>query len=80
MSYYYFIFSLIFSEIIEINLFGLSHNTKKNIIARSESEILVKNETIEEMNENAIELKNVINITENINNFENINNNLEINK
>ena len=73
-------FSLIFSEIIEINLFGLSHNTKKNIIARSESEILVKNETIEEMNENAIELKNVINITENINNFENINNNLEINK
>ena len=73
-------FSLIFSEIIEINLFGLSHNTKKNIIARSESEILAKNETIEEMDENPIELKNDINITENINNFENINNNLEINK
>ena len=73
-------FSLIFSEIIEINLFGLSHNTKRNIIGRSESEILVKNETIEEMDENPIELKNDINITENINNFENINNNLEINK
>ena len=73
-------FSLIFSEIIEINLFGLSHNTKRNIIGRSESEILDKNETIEEMDENPIELKNDINITENINNFENINNNLEINK
>ena len=73
-------FSLIFSEIIEINLFGLSYNTKRNIIGRSESEILVKNETIEEMDENPIELKNDINITENINNFENINNNLEINK
>ena len=44
-------FSLIFSEIIEINLFGLSHNTKRNIIGRSESEILAKNETIEEMDE-----------------------------
>ena len=73
-------FSLIFSEIIEINLFGLSHNTKRNIIGRSEIEILAKNETIEEMDENPIELKNDINITENINNFENINNNLEINK
>ena len=73
-------FSLIFSEIIEINLFGLSYNTKRNIIGRSESEILAKNETIEEMDENPIELKNDINITENINNFENINNNLEINK
>ena len=73
-------FSLIFSEIIEINLFGLSHNTKRNIIGRSESEILDKNETIEEMDENPIELKNDINITENINNFENIKNNLEINK
>ena len=73
-------FSLIFSEIIEINLFGLSYNTKRNIIGRSESEILDKNETIEEMDENPIELKNDINITENINNFENINNNLEINK
>ena len=73
-------FSLIFSEIIEINLFGLSHNTKRNIIGRSESEILDKNETIEEIDENPIELKNDINITENINNFENINNNLEINK
>jgi hypothetical protein len=72
-------FSLIFSEIIEINLFGLSYNTKRNIIGRSESEILAKNETIEEMDENPIELKNDINITENINNFENINNNLEIN-
>lgn len=73
-------FSLIFSEIIEINLFGLSYNTKRNIIGRSESEILAKNETIEEMDENPIEFKNDINITENINNFENINNNLEINK
>ena len=73
-------FSLIFSEIIEINLFGLSNNKKRNIIGRSESEILAKNETIEEMDENPIELKNDINITENINNFENINNNLEINK
>ena len=73
-------FSLIFSAIIAINLFGLSYNTKRNIIGRSESEILAKNETIEEMDENPIELKNDINITENINNFENINNNLEINK
>ena len=30
--------SLIFNEIIEINVCGLSNNTKKNIIMRSESE------------------------------------------
>ena len=31
-------FSLIFNEIIEINFFGLSFNTKRNIILRAESE------------------------------------------
>ena len=32
--------SLIFNEIIEINFWGLSENTKKNIIKRASSEIL----------------------------------------
>ena len=61
-------FSLIFNEIIEINLWGLSLNTKRNIINRAESEVsenfIVKNETFEEINEkddnteNLMELKN----------------------
>ena len=33
-------FSLVFTEIIEINVCGLSHNTKKNIIKRGENEVL----------------------------------------
>ena len=32
------IFSLIFNEIIEINCFGLSYNTKRNITERAENE------------------------------------------
>ena len=31
-------FSLIFNEIIEINIFGFSYNTKKNIMIRAETE------------------------------------------
>ena len=31
--------SLIFCEIIQINCFGLSKNTKNNIVERSESEV-----------------------------------------
>ena len=60
--------SLIFNEIIEINFWGLSYNTKKNIINRAKIEgdesFIVKNETFEENNEkddnaeNLIELKN----------------------
>ena len=33
-------FILIFVEIIEVNMFGLQKNTKKNIIQRSESDII----------------------------------------
>jgi hypothetical protein len=35
--------SLVFCEIIELNFFGLSKNTKNNIIARSESEAIICN-------------------------------------
>ena len=46
-------FSLIFNEIIEINLFGLSENTKKNIMLRADSEIdYLKENTINDENEN----------------------------
>ena len=46
--------SLIFNEIIEINFWGLSDNTKKNIIARSEAENanLEKNYTMNSIDEN----------------------------
>ena len=64
-------FSLIFNEIIEINFCGLSHNTKKNIITRAETEvdesIIIKTDTLDEnndnnkMEENSIELNNIIN-------------------
>ena len=64
-------FSLIFNEIIEINFCGLSHNTKKNIISRAETEvdesIIIKTDTLDEnndnnkMEENSIELNNIIN-------------------
>ena len=64
-------FSLIFNEIIEINFCGLSHNTKKNIITRAETEvdesIIIKTDTLDENNdnnkieENTIELNNIIN-------------------
>ena len=58
--------SLIFNEIIEINCFGLSHNTKRNITERSEIEseedfLSIKNETIDEStekDEDSIELTN----------------------
>ena len=45
-------FSLLFNEIIEINVCGLSYNTKRNIIIRADSELLIKSETIEEQNDN----------------------------
>ena len=32
-------FSLVFNEIIEIRICGLSHNTKKNIINRAQNEV-----------------------------------------
>ena len=61
-------FTLVFNEIIEINLWGLSLNTKRNIINRAQSDgdetFVVKSETFEENNEkddnaeNLIELKN----------------------
>ena len=38
--------SLIFNEIIEINFCGLSHNIKRNIMARAERETFAKRETI----------------------------------
>ena len=61
-------FSLIFNEIIEINFCGLSHNTKKNIISRAETEvdesIIMKIDTLDENNkneENSVELNSIIN-------------------
>ena len=61
-------FTLVFNEIIEINLWGFSLNTKRNIINRAQSDgdetFIVKSETFEENNEkddnaeNLIELKN----------------------
>ena len=61
-------FTLVFNEIIEINFWGLSNNTKRNIIYRAKSDadetFIVKNETFEENNEkddnneNLQELKN----------------------
>ena len=35
--------ALIFNEIIEINILGLSYNTKRNIVNRGEDEYLMKN-------------------------------------
>ena len=57
-------FSLIFNEIIEINFWGLSDNTKKNIRKRAETEsgdnlFIMHDDTIDsisEKNENMIEL------------------------
>ena len=58
-------FSLIFNEIIEINFFGLSYNTKKNIAerARRENIFAIENVTTDENsesneNENSAELIN----------------------
>jgi len=48
-------FSLLFNEIIEIDLFGLSYNTKRNIIKRAENETIT-NIPIFEDNESSIEL------------------------
>ena len=39
-------FSLIFNEIIEINIFGLSYNTKRNIMARAKEESFIRNESM----------------------------------
>ena len=53
--------SLIFNEIIEVNLCGLSYNTKKNISKRAENEMLFNNDTFDENiedNENLKELNN----------------------
>ena len=44
--------SLIFNEIIEINIFGLSRNTKKNIVARAEFESMIKLDISDEKYEN----------------------------
>ena len=48
--------SLIFNEIIEINFWGLSYNTKKNISIRAESEdLLIKeNEAVDESDESDV--------------------------
>ena len=43
--------SLIFNEIIEIILFGLSYNTKRNIMKRAEDDTLAKNDKIEDSND-----------------------------
>ena len=46
-------FILIFVEIIELNIFGLQKNTKKNIVKRSESDIIgnkFRNTTVDDMN------------------------------
>ena len=55
-------FSLIFNEIIEINLWGLSHNTKRNITIRAVSEgidtLFFENETIDDKSENNINDEN----------------------
>ena len=54
--------SLIFNEIIEINVFGMSYNTKRNIINRASNEDIILVKTIDEEFENdgnQIELKNV---------------------
>ena len=51
--------SLIFNEIIEINIFGLSHNTKRNIVSRAEIESMIAfdiNEEKNEIDDNSIEL------------------------
>ena len=45
--------SLIFNEIIELNFWGLSHNTKRNIIERAVSNedlLIIKSESIESVN------------------------------
>ena len=48
------IFSLIFNEIIEINLWGLSYNTRRNIAIRAECEGLsVEESEIEDDNDEA---------------------------
>ena len=47
--------SLIFNEIIEINLFGLSYNTKRNIMKRAEIDALLK---CENLNDNENKSKN----------------------
>ena len=44
-------FILIFLEILELNLFGLHKNTKKNIIKRAECEFIVSYELSQENNE-----------------------------
>ena len=53
--------SLIFNEIIEINILGLSFNTKRNIMNRSESDTLIRMGTTiseNEVDNNYIEMKN----------------------
>ena len=57
-----FFLTLIFNEIIQINCWGLSHNTKKNIIERAnrESLLIIDDETIDSVDgndQNIIELK-----------------------
>ena len=63
-----FFFSLIFNEIIEIRFLGFSHDTKRNIISRAQTEvdesIIMTNENIDEYNkveEDSIELNSIKN-------------------
>ena len=60
-----FFFSLVFNEIIEINIWGLSDNTKKNIMIRAESEDIcieikdvISDASIDDKNEKEVELNN----------------------
>ena len=62
--------SLIFCEIIELNCFGLSQNTKNNIIERAGSEVLFLedneiNDTDDESNTEKIQLENTDNSSAN---------------
>ena len=47
-----FFFSLVFNEIIEINCFGLSDNTRRNIMKREKNDDLMLREPSVEINEN----------------------------
>ena len=63
------LFTLVFNEIIEINLWGLSYNTKRNIIERAKRDgdetFIVKSETFEENNEKDDNAENLIELKDN---------------
>ena len=67
-----FFFSLVFNEIIEINCFGLSYNTRRNIIKREKNEDLAMlrepSADINEENENSnihLEMNDVNSLVDN---------------